>query len=152
MIGNKMNKQMKPALVDDDDFVFPSFDDGISKSSGKYCLGAVLKGGSEIFDLNKEYGLLSYYDSYSNKNKISSFLNFLNHALETGQWTFLNLDEAQLNMNQQFKFLALKKRYLALITESQGILHCSSKGFHIEDHTFETLDEVKRALANKMFL
>lgn len=146
-----MNKQMKKessGLIEDGD-EFPVF---AAKSFKKYALGDELKDGIEVIDLNKEYGLLSYYDSYSNKNKISNLMNFLNHSLETGQWIFLNLDEVQSNMNQQFKYLALKKRYLTLATESQGILHYSSGGFHIEDHTFETLDEVKRALANKMFL
>jgi hypothetical protein len=107
---------------------------------------------SAPIDLNKEYGLLSYYNGYNNRNKISNLFNFLNSSLESEQWTFLNLDEVQLSVNQHFKYLAIKKRYMELTAESQGILYYSNGGFHIKEHKFETLDEVKRALANKMFL
>lgn len=149
--GKKMDKfKMKSVDAEEGfDELFPLPTKGLSFS--KQYVGEVSDSPPKI-DLNKEYGLLSYYNSYNNRNKISGLFNFLTSSLESGQWTFLNLDEVQSSVNQHFKYLTIKKRYTELAAESQGILYCTNEGFHINEHTFETLDEVKRALANKMFL
>lgn len=102
-------------------------------------------------DLNKEYGLLSYYGDYHN-NRVNNLYNFLSGSLESGQWAYLDLEAVQININEHFKYLLLRKRYTSLFIESKSILNYDSSGFHINEHTFETLDEVKRALDNKMFL
>lgn len=108
--------------------------------------------GTGILDMNKEYGILSYYDSYGVKSKMSNLYNFVSSSLGNGQWTFINLEEVQNTMIEHFKYLNLKKRYTGLLIESCNILSYDEEGFHINEHTFDSLDEVKRALDNKMFL
>lgn len=109
-------------------------------------------GGANVIDISKEYGLLLYYENYTNKNKITNLLSFVHGSLENGQWAFLNLEEVQNSMNQHFKYLFLKKRYTDIFAQAKSILSYDHSGFHINEFVFETLDEVEKALANKMFL
>lgn len=106
----------------------------------------------EVIDMTKEYGLLVYYNKYNNQNKMNSLYSFMNSSLENGQWTFLDLNQVQKNINEHFQYLSLRKRYSELLIESKNILVYDHEGFHINEHTFETLDEVQRALNQKMFL
>lgn len=103
-------------------------------------------------DLNKEYMLLTYYSSYSNKNRINSLYNFISNSLENNHWSLLDLESIQATINEHFKFLFLKKKYTRLFILSKNILNYDYEGFHINEHIFETLDEVEKALANSSFL
>jgi hypothetical protein len=148
--GKKMDKYFSGGDVMEDGLQYAA--KAFKKKSYKGLEDFGLTEASDYVDLNKEYGLLSYYDVYSNKNKIPNLFNFLANSIEAGQWSLLDLNQVQIDVTRHFKYLALKKAYTELAVEAKGILYYDSSGFHIEEHTFENLDEVKRALANKMFL
>lgn len=103
-------------------------------------------------DLEKEYGLMTHYENYKTKNSAVGLYNFVGNALESGQWALLDLESIQDLINEHFKYLNLKKRFTELLIQSKNTLRYSHAGFHINEFTFETLDEVSRALEQKMFL
>jgi len=105
-----------------------------------------------VIDLEKEYGLLVHYDNYNNKNRANNLYTFVGGALESGQWALLDLESIQGLMNEHFKYLNLKKRFAELLIKSKNTLIYNHEGFQINEFTFETLDEVSRALDQKMFL
>jgi len=118
---------------------------------------SVLLGSSEmmkpaVIDLEKEYGLLTHYDNYKSKNSTIALYSFVGNALENNQWALLDLESVQDLINEHFKYLHLKKRFTELLIQSKNTLHYTHEGFHINEFTFETLDEVSRALEQKMFL
>jgi hypothetical protein len=117
---------------------------------------SILLGGEQlkaaVIDLEKEYGLLTHYDSYRTKNTAVALYSFVGNALENGQWALLDLESIQSLMNEHFKYLHLKKRFTELFLESKSTLRYTHEGFHINEFSFETMDEVARALEQKMFL
>jgi hypothetical protein len=126
-----------------------------SKETSFYDEDSTLLGGelkAVVIDVEKEYGLLTHYDNYKSKNNAVALYSFVGNALENGQWSLLDLDSIQGLMNEHFKYLHLKKRFTELFLQSKNTLHYTHEGFHINEFTFETLDEVSRALEQKMFL
>jgi|SRR6185436_11271963 len=105
-------------------------------------------------DLTKEYGLLSYYDNkfYGHKNGATNIYSFISSALDSGQWALLDLEYTQKLINEHFKYLFLKKRYSEVLIESKNALLYDHEGFYLGEFKFESLSEVKRALANKSFI
>lgn len=107
---------------------------------------------SQTIDLNKEYGLLAHYDNYSVKNRMANVYAFISSALEARQENLLDLKEIQLDVEQHFKYLFLIKRFNKIRTIAPVSIQYDYDGFHIVDSTFETLDEVEKAMINKAFL
>lgn len=103
-------------------------------------------------DLSKEYIMLAYYDSHNGNTEIANLFSLMSNSLENRQWSFINVNEAQLVINRYFEFLSLKKRYIELCHLSKNELGFDNSGFHINEFTFETLDEVQKALNNKSFI
>lgn len=100
-------------------------------------------------DLNKEYNFL---DRFGSTSRMSNLFALMADACSNNTWMFLHLKETQEMMDNYFKCLALKKRYTELVVLSNIILNYDETGFHLHEHTFETLDEVEKALKNKAFL
>lgn len=149
----KMAEDSGLSFKDDNLDSLPEYDGTLLKKAVKngHFFGEIENDDVKI-DLTKEYGLLYYYNSYLNKDKITALLSFFKSAMDLGQWNFLNLGEMQASFDEYFKYLTIKKQYMELQKESPIPLNLTRKGFHVNEHTFQTLDEVKRALSNKMFL
>lgn len=107
---------------------------------------------NNVMNLMKEYKLLCYFDTYQSTKQFCKLYSFMNFSLENNCYALIDLMSVQKLINEHFKFLSLKKKYMNLLNESKNVLYYNNNGFHIKEHTFETLDEVKRALDNKMFL
>lgn len=105
-----------------------------------------------LIDLNKEYGLLLYYNDYNSKNRLLKLFRLVTMAVTDGQCDFLSLSDIKNSFDQYFKYLELKKKYDVLSDKAGSILGIDYQGFSLNEFTFETLDEVERALENKMFL
>lgn len=113
--------------------------------------GEVLAG-NEPVDMTKEYNILSVGGSYSTKNKMTGVYAFVSSALEADQVDLLDLNTIQTSVNDHFKFLFLRKRFNTIRASSPVSIDYDHDGFHVKDSTFETLDEVEKAISNKAFL
>jgi len=67
-------------------------------------------------------------------------------------WSLIDLEKMQALIDESFRYLHLYKKYDTLSSLSNGTLHFDEEGFHIEEHTFQTLEEVEKALKHKAFL
>jgi hypothetical protein len=124
----------------------------ISKFPYEFLKKAVKADKRALIDLNKEYGLLLYYNDYDSKNKILKLFRLVTTAIADGQCDFLSLSDIKNSFDQYFKYLEVKKKYDELVAKAGSILGIDYQGFSLNEFTFETLDEVERALDNKMFL
>ena len=107
---------------------------------------------SSPVDLTKEYNILAAGGSYATKNKMTGVYAFVSSALEADQVDLLDLKAIQTSVNDHFKFLFLRKRFNEIKAISPVGIDFDCDGFHVKDSTFETLDEVEKAIANKAFL
>ncbi len=105
-----------------------------------------------LIDVTKEYGLLLYYDDYDSRNKILKLFRLIAGAVADNQFDFLSLGDIKNSFDQYFKYLELKRKYDKLVIKAGSILDIDYQGFHVNEFIFETLDEVEKALSNKMFL
>lgn len=78
-------------------------------------------------------------------------LNLVMSSLSDNTFELLNLEESQDSINHTFTCLKLIKRYRRLQMQNAELSY-SQNGFHLGEHTFQTLDEVEKALSNKAFL
>lgn len=125
---------------------------GVSKFPYELLKKSVKADRRALIDLNKEYGLLLHYSDYDSKNKVLKMFRLVTTAIADGQCDFLSLSEIKSSFDQYFKYLELKKKYDVLSAKAGSILGIDYQGFSLNEFTFETLDEVERALDNKMFL
>ncbi len=87
-------------------------------------------------------------------SNIQAPFDLMSSAIQDGNtWSLIDLEKMQSLINESFRYLNLIKRYDALSRLSNGVLHFDEDGFHIEEeHTFQTLEEVEKALKHKAFL
>ena len=108
--------------------------------------------GDEPVDMTKEYSVLSMGGSYATKNKMTGVYAFVSSAIEADQMDLLDLKTIQTSVEDHFKYLFLRKRFNLIKAVSPVGIDYDHDGFHVKDSTFETLDEVEKAIANKAFL
>ena len=101
---------------------------------------------------DKDYKMFIFYDTYLFGKNLQSTFELMSFAIANGSWQFVDLEEMQRAMKQDFKYLIARKRYEGLKVWSNNALTYDKNGFHLEGHVFETLDEVRKALDNKAFL
>lgn len=100
----------------------------------------------------REYEALSLYDDYSGKSILKASIELLSHSLSYNSLTMIDLPLVKESVNRLFDFLEIRQRYEKLKIQSVAALSFDKDGFHLDGHTFHTLDEVERALKNKAFL
>ncbi len=99
----------------------------------------------------EEFKLLRLIDLQQVGNVMQPF-KLIVHAYENGSWTMLNLNDMEHYLARSMSFLKLKARYMNLYYASNMKLSYDEVGFHINEHTFSSLDEVDKALDNVAFL
>lgn len=100
----------------------------------------------------REYEALALYDDYSGKSILKSSIELLSHSLSYGSLAMIDLPLVKDSVNRLFDFLEIRQRYEKLKINSRATLSFDKDGFHLDGHTFYSLDEVERALKNKAFL
>jgi hypothetical protein len=106
----------------------------------------------ELCTSDKAYKIFIFYDTFVSGNKLSTTFELMHHSIKEGSWQFVDLKSAQKSIEQDFKYLILRKHYNGLKVASQDKLTYDDNGFHLDGHDFETLDEVHAAMNNKAFL
>ena len=101
---------------------------------------------------DKAYKIFVFYDAYVSGSRLASTFELMSHSITEGSWSFVDLKSAQESIDQDFKYLLLRKHYNGLRIASKDKLTYDDYGFHLDGHDFETLDEVHDALCNKAFL
>lgn len=98
--------------------------------------------------MKKEYHLIADYDA----EEVGNIFYTLHIAITQKNTELLNLEACQTQVNEAFRAIACKKRFDQLNDESKTLIKYSMNGFIVDDHKFETLDEVERAFKLKAFL
>jgi hypothetical protein len=65
---------------------------------------------------------------------------------------YLDIDTVRSACNEVLDFLAIRKRMWKLNNQYDCKIDCDEHGFLVDGHSFETLDEVERALKMKAFM
>ncbi len=100
----------------------------------------------------KEYEALVLYDDYNGKSILKASIELLSHALSYNSLTMVDLPLVKDSVNRLFEFLAIRQRYERLKISSRASLSFDKDGFHLDGHTFSSMDEVEKALKLKAFL
>jgi hypothetical protein len=95
----------------------------------------------------KEYKMFVLYGV----RESAPHFNLIAQAMENDTWELLDLDLVESNMLDSLNFLKALKRFRRLQNDFPALIY-SENGFFIDDHQFETLDEVEKAIKNKAFL
>lgn len=98
--------------------------------------------------MKKEYELVCDFD----ESELSSMFYAINVAFEQKNWDLLDLDVCQAKVNEAFRAAILRKRFDYLNEVSNTAIKYSKDGFMLDNHKFETLDEVERAWKLKAFI
>lgn len=67
-------------------------------------------------------------------------------------YELINLDLIKNQIDETFRCLVIKQRFILLSELINGALQYDDFGFTVGEHRFQTLDEVERAIKNKAFL
>ena len=100
----------------------------------------------------REYEALSIYDDYNGKSILKGCIELLSHSMTYNTLPMIDLQLTKESVNRLFDYLELRQKYERLKVASRATLSFDKEGFHLEGHTFHSLDEVERALKNKAFL
>lgn len=98
----------------------------------------------------KEYEL--YYKYEYGINRVEGSLDVLSQAIYTGALGLLDLEKCRSSINELIDFLKIKIRFNSLNDQLNNTLICHKNKFEFGGHKFETLDEVEKAIKNKVFL
>lgn len=98
--------------------------------------------------MKKEYELVSDFD----KTELSGLFYTIQTAIEQGSYDLLDLDATKARVDEALRAVACKKKFDQLNEMSNTAIKYSMNGFMLDDHKFETLDEVERAYKLKAFL
>lgn len=98
--------------------------------------------------MKKEYALVADF----NEDELCRVFYTIQTAIEQKNWDLLDLEACSVKMNEAIRAVACKKRFDQLNEMSKTAIKYSLDGFVIDDHKFETLDEVERAWKLKIFL
>ena len=103
--------------------------------------------------MKSDLELFALYDSDTSYNtKAGNTFSWLQSTISNGTLPMLDIETSRATVNDIFDYLSLKKKYIALFELSKGQLTYNKTCFKILDHEFSTLNEVERALNNKVFL
>jgi len=98
--------------------------------------------------MKKEYELVFDF----NEDELCRIFYTIQTAIEQKNWDLLNLELCSVKVNEAFRAIACKKKFVQLNEMSKTVIKYSLDGFLIDNHKFETLDEVERAYKLKVFL
>lgn len=98
--------------------------------------------------MKKEYELVSDFD----ESELSGVFYTVQTAIEQKAWDLLDLESCTEKVNEALRAIACKKRFDQLNKMSNTAIKYSMDGFILDNHKFETLDEVERAYKLKAFL
>lgn len=99
----------------------------------------------------KEYEMV-YTMSEGYGNRYAKTLDAVVSAINNKHYDMLNLEVAKSKVQEVMKALELKMRFESLNNQVNGKLICNKTDFELETHKFESLDEVEKAIKNKVFL
>ncbi len=100
----------------------------------------------------KEYQLLMKFDEDNDGEDVADGLYAIHQALSSKQMSILDVAACRDRINTVFDYVEVRKRFDKLREEINGGLSFDKNGFKLFKSTFETLDEVEKALKNKAFL
>jgi hypothetical protein len=86
------------------------------------------------------------------EDEMSSKFNLLTGAMIANSWELLDLDILESEFDKCIAYFRLCKRFRAMDKLLDGELSITDDGFEIDEHLFQTLDEVQKAVDNKAFL
>lgn len=98
--------------------------------------------------MKTEYELVSDFD----EDEACRIFYTIQTAIEQKNWDLLDIEVAQAKVNDALRAITLRKRFDKLNAASNTAIKYSVKGFTLDNHTFETLDEVERAWKLKAFI
>lgn len=98
--------------------------------------------------MKKEYELVSDYD----KTELSGLFYTIQTAIEQGAHDLLDLESTKIKVDEALRAIACKKRFEYLNEISNTAIKYSRDCFLLDNHKFETLDEVERAWKLKAFI
>ena len=98
--------------------------------------------------MKKEYELVSEFD----KAELSGVFYTIQTAIEQGSYDLLDLESCKAKVDEALRAVACKKKFEQLNEMSNTAIKYSVNGFMLDNHKFETLDEVERAYKLKAFL
>lgn len=101
--------------------------------------------------LFKEYFPTNTSSLFSN-SKAGNIFNHLNSAVSNHTTDMLDIESCRGIVNDVFDYFILKRKFTQLSMEVNGKLTFENDKFKIDNHEFQTLDEVERAVRNKAFL
>jgi hypothetical protein len=99
-----------------------------------------------------EYLRMVWYTNHRSVMFMSRLYKLFGEAIELDSGRSFDLERLKNNFNEDIKYLMLQKEYEELLPYADDKLSYDENGFHLDGHTFETLQEVRKALNNKAFL
>ena len=106
---------------------------------------------SEVTNLpvphDKEYNTLR---SFGHK-QLAELFDTLSVALDNNTWEMLDIDSVEATFIEVFSQMRIVKRFRTL-HQINGSVSYSDDCLLVDDHEFQTLDEIEKALKNKAFL
>lgn len=98
--------------------------------------------------MKKEYELISDYD----KSELSGLFYTIQTAIEQEAHELLDIEATKAKVEEALHAIACKRRFEHLNRISNTAIKYSSDCFLLDNHKFETLDEVERAWKLKAFI
>lgn len=98
--------------------------------------------------MKTEYELISDFSAEETGNIFYA----LHIAISQKNWDLLDLEACSGQVNEALRAVACKKRFDYLNAISCTAIKYSVDGFLLDNHKFETLDEVERAWKLKAFI
>jgi hypothetical protein len=96
----------------------------------------------------KEYTIVGIFN---NKTAALHF-ELIANGLNNDAWELLDLEAYQVHLNNVLRSMKIIKRYRYLHTLMPDLRCTHHEGFLVGDASFQTLDEVEKAIKNKAFL
>jgi hypothetical protein len=98
--------------------------------------------------MKKEYDLLLEFD----ENELCGVFYTIQTAIEQKSHDLLDLESCKSKVDEAFRALACQRRLTQLNKMLRSAIKFSRDGFTLDNHKFETLDEIERAYKLKAFL
>lgn len=95
---------------------------------------------------------LLYKYIYQLDGSIEAPLDLVSQAIYGKTVALINIEQSRQKINEIFDFLELKRRWDIANEEGQGDLKLRPEYFELKEYQFESMDEVEKALKNKVFL
>lgn len=99
----------------------------------------------------KEYQLLLKFNPEDGED-VEDVVYAIHQVISNRQLAILDIKACRDRMNVVFDYIETRKRFDKLREAINNKLSFDNEGFHLLKNTFESLDEVEKALKNKAFL